>query len=253
MSNISQVLDPIIDAPESESLTYALLSQQSILAEKPYSEIPNLLLNISSVLVSKYIQNIEDRKGILVNIIQSGIDGILIDLNYDTENNIWLINNQSDEELLNFILSTVDLFVYEKITLENFKYLNILFNVVNKDDIKITDDMLNQLEDIVIQNINQKFIFTEADLDKQSGWPSLAQLLIYMNKQVNFQFVNIDSTNITTNIMSNKYIKFINENNQNYTCPFVQSTDTKVLTYMNSNNYTVDSLNKAIYCDTKTD
>lgn len=248
--NITNTLLPITNASVSDVLTYALLSQRSILSEQRFSTVPTILMNISSVLNVNSSLNASDATLTLSNIIKSGVDGFLIDLEYDTDNKNWRIYNQNDTITLDFVLSALNSFVYGKFSVTKIRFFNVLLNVVNVDEISIDYDMLNQLENIISNTIEIERIFTSADLNNYIGWPPLKELLLASFSQVSFQLVNVAS-NSTNLLISNDKLNFINEDLQNYTCPLINKNDTKILTYKASTNYSVNSLNKAIYCGYK--
>lgn len=248
--NETEVLIPITNASVSDSLTFALLSQRLIAAEKSLSEIPAVLINVSSIMTTDSEVSEQITTATLSNIIQSGVSGFLIDLEYDATGKIWRVKDQNASAAFELILSIIDSFIYSRGSVTKLRFFNILINIVNENDTAVTDESLQNLEDVILRFFEQKSIFTKSELESYGKWPSLEQLLLYMFKQVAFQYVNVVS-NSTSVVIDSKYIDFIDSDASNYTCPFKVNSSTEVITYKNSYNEDVDALNQAIYCGYK--
>lgn len=250
-SNDSTSLLPITDAPTARTLTYALLSQRTIALEQIYTDIPAILINISSIFMPDYNSNSSIAELALSNILAGGVDGFLIDLEYDTTNKTWRIYNQNSVITFELVLSAINSFVFTKsASIAKLRFFQILLNVVNKDDITIDGEILSQLENDILNVIAETKIFTQSNLKSYTGWPTLEQLLFYLYTQVSFQFVNV-ATNTSNNIFGSGYLNFINAETQNYTCPLVNKANRDIITYGNFYNPTLNTFNGAIYCGYK--
>lgn len=248
--SMENILSPVLNANTSERLTYALLSERTVSSEKKFTQVPEILLNISSVLTKTEDFAMDDAFLVLENIIKAGAVGFVIDLEYNDDKNDWVVYNQSSYMTLAFILEVLSSFTVSRINLSNLRITHVLLNIVNKDQLNGLEQKIQLIQKSIINSVSTERILTANTVNAYEGWPTPEQIILYEYKQFIFHYTNVE-TDSTSYVMSAKNIDIINDDSLNYQCPLKVENSSKTLTYRNSKEFTAKSINEAIFCGYK--
>lgn len=249
-SNIDSVLSPVLNANSSQRLTYALLSERTVSSEYKFSKVPEILLNISSVLTESDELSMNDAFLVLQNFIKAGATGFVIDLEYNEDANDWVVHNQNSYMTFGFILQILNSFSVSKINLSNLRITHVLLNIVDKDNLDDLEHKIQLIQKSIINSLNTERILTANTVKAYEGWPNPQQIILYEYKQFIFHYTNVE-TDSTSYVMSAKDIDIINDNSSTYQCPLKVGNSSKTLTYKNSEEFTPKSISEAIFCGYK--
>lgn len=249
-STIDGVLSPVLNANSSQRLTYALLSERTISSEYKFNKVPEILLNISSVLTKSDDLSMNDAFLILQNFIKAGVTGFVIDLEYNEDASDWLVHNQNSYLTFGFILQILNSFSVNKINLTNLRITHVLLNIVNKDNLDHLENKIQLIQRSITNSLNTEMILTLDTLKAYEGWPNLQEIILYEYKQFMFHYTNVE-TDSTSYVMSAKNVDMINDDSLTYQCPLKVDSSSRTLTYKNSETFTSKSISEAIYCGYK--
>lgn len=249
-STVASVLSPVLNANSSQRLTYALLSERTVSSEYEFTKVPEILLNISSVLTEASDLSMNDAFLVLENVFKAGATGFVIDLEYNEDANDWVVQNQNLYMTFEFILQVLNSFSISEINMSNLRITHVLLNIVNKDNLKRLENKIQLIQQSITNSLNTERILTAETVKAYEGWPNPQQIIFYEYKQFIFHYTNVE-TDSTSYVMSSKDIVIINDDSLGYQCPLKVSNSSKTLMYKNSKEFTSKSINEAIYCGYK--
>mgnify|MGYP003365272688 FL=1 len=249
-STINKILSPVLNANTSDRLTYALLSERTVSSENKFTQVPELLINISSVIYNTNDLQANDAFVVLENFIKAGATGFAVDIEYNQSTNEWGVYNQNSLMTFDFILGVLSNFSVDKMNLSNLRIMHVLLNIIDKEKINNLEEKLQLIQNSIESKIGLNRVLTINSINSQSGWPTPVEIILYDYRQFIFHYVNVE-TDSTKAVMSGKYIDVVYDSSQNFSCPLQIDNSTTTLTYRNSEVFTSTNINEAIYCGYK--